>query len=218
MSRISTDALIASLAAAPAPVRPLAPPLRRGALTLAVLVAACIALALTLGDPRGLVGRYSGREQLMLLEMGAMLLTGVLAVLGAFFLAIPGRSRRWLLPPLLPFLAWISLSGLGCYQDFVRTGPRGWTLGHGMDCLVFLLGASAMVGLPLLWLLSRARPVDPLPVAMLSGVGTAAFAALLLQFFHPFALTAIDLGIHLFAILLVVAANMLSRRRTLAAA
>ena len=100
----------------------------------------------------------------------------------------------------------------------LSASDRARTLGHGMDCLTFLLGASAIVGLPLLWLLSRARPVDPLPVAMLSGVGTAAFAALLLQFFHPFALTAIDLGIHLFAILLVVAANMLSRRRTLAAA
>ena len=46
----------------------------------------------------------------------------------------------------------------------------------------------------------------------------AALAALLLQFFHPFGLTIIDLAIHFGAVLVVVAISGLLRRRTLAPA
>jgi uncharacterized membrane protein len=55
-------------------------------------------------------------------------------------------------------------------------------------------------------------------VALLGGLGTAAMAAFLLQFFHPFAITFIDLAVHLVAILLVVAATGLLNRRALAPA
>jgi len=218
MSRVPTEVLIEALAASAPPVHPLAPPLWRGLGALALFAAVGAVLVMSFGDPRGLALRYSGRELLMMLEIGAMLLTGALAVLGAFFVSIPGRSRRWLFAPLPSFGLWIGLSGLGCYQDFARIGPVGWAPGHSIDCLTFLLGAGVLVGLPLLWQLSRAKPVDPLPVASLGGLGAAALAALLLQFFHPFALTAIDLAIHILAILLIVAATTLSRRRTLAPA
>jgi hypothetical protein len=87
-----------------------------------------------------------------------------------------------------------------------------------MDCLIFIVGAGILVGAPLLWRLSRARPIDPLPVALLGGLGAAAFAALLLQFFHPFAVTAIDLGLHFTAVLIVLALASLTRRRALAPA
>lgn len=216
MSRVPTEELIATLAASARPVRPLAPPLSRGLGAIVLFTAAGVGLILLFGDSSGLALRYSGRELMMMLEMGAMLLTGALAVLGAFFMSIPGRSRRWIFVPLPSLVLWIGLSGLGCYQDLVRTGPGGWALGHSLDCLIFLLGAGALVGLPLLWLLSRARPVDPLPVALLGGLGAAALAAFLLQYFHPFALTVIDLAVHFLAVTLIVAATTLSRRRTLA--
>lgn len=216
MSRVPIETLIASLAASAPPVRPLAPPLWRGLGALALFAVVGAGLILLFGDARGLALRYSGRELLMMLEMGAMLLTGVLAVLGAFFVSIPGRSQRWLFAPLPSFALWIGLSGLGCYQDLLRTGPGGWALGHSMDCLTFLLGTAVLVGLPLFWWLSRARPVNPLPVAAIGGLGAAALAAFLLQFFHPFALTVVDLAVHFLAVLLIVTVTTLSRRRTLA--
>ena len=220
MSDPSTERLIAALAAQAGPVRPLAPPPRRALASLAVLLLAGAALVAVAGDPEGLVARYAGRETLMLAETAAMLLTGLLALLAAFHLAIPGAARAWLLAPLPPFALWIGSSGLGCYRDLVRLGPAGWgwSWGHGGDCLMFILAASLLVGAPLLWLLSRARPIDPLPVAVAGGLGAAALSALLLQFFHPFALTVVDLAVHLFAILLVVLIAALSRRRTLSPA
>jgi len=179
---------------------------------LAFLVAAGAALALLWGDPAGLARRYSGREPLMFAEMTAMLATAAAALAAAFVLSIPGASRRWLLVPVPPFLVWIGLSGVGC------VGADTANPFHSAHCLLFILGASLLVGAPLLWRLARARPIEPLPVALMGCLGAAALAALLLQFFHPLAVTFADLAVHLAAILLVVAGVALARRRVLAPA
>ena len=62
------------------------------------------------------------------------------------------------------------------------------------------------------------RPIDPLPVALLGGLGVAATSALVLMFFHPLAVTFIDLAVHLAAILIVVGSAALINRRALAPA
>jgi hypothetical protein len=218
MSENRTEQLIDALTAQAQPVRPLAPPLRRGLATLAGLGLVGAGLVLIAGNLNELEARYSGREALMAAEMTAMLATAVLAVIGAFFLSVPGRSRRWLLAPIPVFLLWVSLSGVGCLQDLARLGPAGWGWGHGRDCLIFILGASVVVGLPLLWRLSRAHPVNPLPVALLGGLGAAALSAFLLQFFHPPALTVLDLGVHFGAVAMVMGIAALMRRSALAPA
>jgi hypothetical protein len=215
---VSVPDLIDSLAADARPVRPLKPPLARA---LAWLAAAALLGGLAvylLADVPRLLARHAGREALIAAEMAAMRATGALAVIGAFFLSVPGRSRRWLLAPLPTFLVWLLLSGAGCYRELVRSGPSGLEIGHSLDCLIFILAMSLLLGAPLLWRLSRARPVDPLPVAALGGLGVAALAAFLLQFFHPFAVTFLDLAVHFLAILLVVAATALINRRALAPA
>ena len=217
MSKQSTDALVAALCEEARPVRPLAPPLRRAVLTLAPIVLVGGGLVLVVGDTRGMLARYSGREALMAVEMGAMLSTALIAVVGAFVLSVPGHSRRWLLAPLPTLLLWVGTSGAGCLADLER-GTGGWGVGDGRDCLLFILATGLPVGGLLLWRLSRARPIDPLPVALLGGLGAAALAAFLLQFFHPFGLTVIDLGAHLIAVLLIVALATLLRRRALAPA
>ena len=214
MSEQSTDRLVAALAGQARPVEPLAPPLRRAALTLAPVALTGAVLVLMFGDVRGMIARYSGREALMFVEMGAMLATALLAVTGAFILSVPGRSRLWLVAPLPTMLVWFTTSGVGCYRDLAHFGPDGWHL-DGADCLVFILAAGVPIGGLMLWRLSRARPIDPFPVALLGGLGAAALAAFLLQFFHPFGLTVVDLGLHFAAVLIVVALAALSRRRTL---
>jgi hypothetical protein len=218
VTAFTTENLAARLANEAQPVKPLAPPLSRGLLALAAIALVGAALVLLYGDIDGLLARYAGQRLLMLSEMGFMLATALTAIVGAFHLAIPGRSRSWRLAPL-PFLAgWIALSGLVCYDDIVRIGSDGWRRGHGADCLIFIVAASLLVGGPLMWRLSRARPIDPLPVALLGGLGAAASSALLLQFFHPFALTAADLVIHMAAAAIAVALAALSRRQVLAPA
>jgi len=49
-------------------------------------------------------------------------------------------------------------------------------------------------------------------VAAMGGLGAAAIAAFLLQFFHPFEITFLDLGMHAIAVAIVVAtASLVSR-------
>jgi hypothetical protein len=212
------DRLIDTLAGDARPVTPLRSPLER-ALGWLGAVGLLSGLAIySFSDAHSLWAYSAGREDELALQMAAMLATGVLAVIGAFFVAIPGRSRRWLLAPAAPFAAWLLLTGLGCYRDLLRTGPSGVELGHSVDCLTFILSVSLPLAAPLVWLLARARPIDPLPVAVLGGLGTAALAAFILQFFHPFAVTFVDLAFHLIAITIVVSAAALLNRRTLSPA
>lgn len=217
MSGRSTEELISALASEVQPVKPLAPPLKRALATLAMLAALAAAAILLLSD-WSLLLRYRGREDFMLLEMAAMAATGALAVTGAFFLSIPGRSKRWLLAPIVPLAAWLTLSGVGCYHDLIVNGRSGWQLGPSVECLLFIMVTSLVLSLPLVWRVSRARPVDPVPVALLTGLGAAAFSAFLLQFFHPSAVTFLDLAVHLAGILMVVAAMALLNRRALSPA
>jgi hypothetical protein len=218
MSRVPTDHLIAALAQDVTPVKPLAPPLKRALATIAGMAAVGGLAVYFIADLSRLLGRYAGREHMMMLEMLAMLMTGVLAVTGAFFVSVPGRSRKWLLAPLPSFAAWIFMSGIGCYAEMIRSGPAGWEIGHSVQCLIFIVAISLLLGVPLVWRLSRARPLDSLPVAVLGGLGVAAFSAFLLQFFHLSAATFIDLGVHVVAITLVVLATGLLNRRALSPA
>ena len=206
--------LIETLAEDARPVRPLASPGARAATVLGALAIGCGLVLAWLSEPRQLLDRYAGRETIMAVEMAAMLATAILAIAGAFFLSIPGGSRKWLLAPIAPMLAWLGLSGAGCWTALQR-GESAMAAGHGTDCLLFILGASILLGIPLLWRLARARPIDPLPVACLGGLGVAALAAFMLQFFHPFDVTFLDLGMHVTAVLIVVAATALMRRMAL---
>jgi hypothetical protein len=218
MTRGSTEHLIAALASDAAPVKPLAPPLKRALATLAGIALVGGIGVYFIADLSQLLRRYSGREHMMVLEMLAMLMTGALAVTGAFFVSVPGRSRMWLLFPLPSFLAWIGLSGMGCYAEVIRSGPAGWEIGHSVQCLIFIVAFSVLLGVPLAWRLSRARPLHSLPVAILGGLGVAALSAFLLQFFHRSASTFVDLGVHLVAIALVVLTTGLFNRRALSPA
>ncbi len=150
--------------------------------------------------------------------MAAMAATGVFAIVGAFFVSIPGASRRWLAAPLPFFLIWLISSGIGCFVNLTNNGTTGLEVGESGECLLFIVATSAMLALPLASRLSRARPIEPLPVALLGGLGIAALSAFVLIFFHPFTVTLLDLAMHLLAILFVVAVAGLLGRRTLATA
>jgi hypothetical protein len=213
MTRPPTDALIEALADRGAPVRPLASPGWRAILAIAQLAVAGGFAVMAFGDVERLRARYFGRENMMMLEMAAMALTAVLAIAGAFALSVPGGSRRWLFAPIPSAIVWIGIAGAGCIGV---TRTPGYDPGHSMDCWLFISLASALIGAPLVWRLSRAHPLDPLPVAVLAGLGSAAAGASLLQYFHPFAVTAVDFAVHLVTILLVVAIFARASRKILA--
>jgi hypothetical protein len=196
--------LIQELVAAGGPVRRLRPPLVRAGLWLLVVAALC-AMAILLGSNLHLFAERV-QDPKLALELAGTLATGIAAVIAAFYLSLPDRSRLWALLPL-PFLAlWIASSGYSCYRHWLTFGPDGWEVGESSECFAFILSASVPIGISLLVLLRRARPLSPVSVAAVGGLGTAGIAAFVLQFFHPFDVTFMDLGVHAVAVGLVVAA------------
>ena len=198
----STESLIAGLANQLPKVRRLRPPtVRAFAWLAAITVVSGIAIA-ALANMSVFLAR--AEQPRMAVELAATLLTGVLAVVAAFHLALPDRSRRWALAPLPTLAVWLATSGFGCYRDWVVNGPDGRTPGDSAQCFVVLIGVSVPLAALLFWRLAKARPLNPTLPTAVGGLGIAALAAVVLQFFHPFEVTLMDLVVHLVAIGLVI--------------
>jgi hypothetical protein len=200
-----TDALIARLAEGLMPVTRLRPPLLRAGLWLAV--AAVLGAALVFGFGRIDIFVRRAADPKLAVELAATLLTAVLAVISAFELSLPDRSKHWALLPLPPLALWIASSGYSCWRHWLKYGPDGWEAGESAHCFVWIVGFGIPLAIALMAALRRARPLAPLLPATVGGLGVAALAAFLLQFFHPFDVTFMDLGLHLAAVAVVVAAT-----------
>jgi hypothetical protein len=215
MTLKTTESLIDSLVRDARPVTRLRPPVLRACGWLAVVLAIGAA-AIALFADRASMARHA-QDGEWLVEMAGTLATGCLAVIAAFELSLPDRPRRWALLPLPALALWLSGSGAGCWRQWLARGETGsLAMGESMDCLVFILGVSVPLGLALLWALRRARPLSPGPVAVMGALGAAALAAFLLQFFHPFEVTVMDLAMHAFAVCVVLAVWGLGGRKVLA--
>ncbi|HTW39069.1 MAG TPA: NrsF family protein [Steroidobacteraceae bacterium] len=202
---MDTERLIEALASGLEPVQPLRSPAVRALRWLAVVAAVSLAVILRYADLGVFLHRIATPR--VALECVATALTAITGILAAFQLSVPGRSTRWALLPLAPFLVWLGASGLGCLQNGTGGSAR-----ESMHCFVFIASASVPLAASLLWMLRRAHPIAPLPVATLGALGTAAMAAFVLEFFHPFDVTVIDLALHLAAVALVMAVIALLRR------
>jgi len=215
MKESQTENLIANLAADASPVKPLLPPLQRALLWFAGFAAVMIAAIWLRGNFAEAAARFS--ELTVRFEFAGALLTGLTALIAAFFVSLPDRSKLWLLFPVLPLSFWLLGSGYGCYLHLIEYGPGGWALGESGNCIGFILGVSLPASAALFLALRRSTPLDPIAPLVLGGLGVAGLAAAALQFFHPFQITFLDLGAHIFAVGIVMAALTIFGRRRLAA-
>ena len=206
----TTEDLIGRLAAGAEPVRRLRAPGIRASLWLGGFSILAVAGILWFSDLPESIRRLE--EPKLAVELLATLATGLLAVIAAFHVSLPDRSARWALLPLPALAVWLATSGHACYRNWIVSGSDGWKWGESAECFQFILGFGIPLALALLLALRRARPLNPERVAAVGGLGTAALAAFLLQFFHPFDATFMDLAVHVVAVSLVVAASSASAR------
>jgi hypothetical protein len=208
------ERLIRDLATDLAPVRRLRPPSVRALAWLAVVVASAIALAMV-ADMSALEHRLIAAPDMWLAVTGSAL-TAILAAIAAFQLSLPDGRRAWALLPLPATLLWIVASGIGCLRAWFVPGTHAADLGEARDCLLFIVGLSVPLSALLIIMLRRACPLQPGLTAAISGLASAAAAATLLNFFHPFDAAATDLTVHVFAVALVIVANQAFSGRLLA--
>ena len=213
---METERLIATLGQGLSAVKPLRPPQWRALLWLAP-VALLVVLAVWRYANLGAMLQRVAEPRVALECLGA-LLTGVVAIVSAFYLSLPDRSDWWRFAPLPPLALWLACSGIGCLENGLGLGPAGARLGESSGCFKFIVIVSVPTAALLFIALRRARPLLPLRVALSGALGVAALAGFVLQFFHPFDVTLIDLAMHALAVALIVGVAALLRRAALAPA
>jgi hypothetical protein len=203
MTRPDTDTLIDTLTRELQPVGRLRAPAMRALLWLALVGGVGVVMAI-FADTAALAHRMAIAPDMWVSVMGAAL-TAITACIAAFQLSLPDRETRWAWLPLPPALLWIGASGAGCLRTLAQ-GENG-TIGHSLECLVFVVLVSAPLSAVLIVMLRRGYALRPGLVAVMGGLAAAAAAAVLLNFFHPFDAVATDLLVHAVTIGLVVAGN-----------
>jgi hypothetical protein len=198
----ASDGLILSLAEGLKPVKRLPAPRVRALIWLGVVALLSFAFVLRFARLEMIMER--ARNPKLALELVGTLMTGILAVFAAFELSLPDRSRRWALLPLPSFALWLGSSGYSCWSRWISIGPDRLELGETTGCFAWIVGLGIPLAIGLFVVLRRSHPLDPGPVAAMAGLGVASLAAFLLQFFHPFDVTFIDLGLHLAGVATVV--------------
>jgi hypothetical protein len=209
----SNDHLIGALVADLRPVRPLLPPALRTLIWLMLVAAVAIGLGM-FADVASMWRRVAAIPDMWLAVLGSIA-TMATAAFAAFELSLPDRSRAWALLPLPAAALWVGASGLGCMRVDVLPGTHVAGFGETRDCLLFIIGLSVPLSAALIVMLRRAYSLVPPLTAAMAGLASAAAAATLLNFFHPFDAAAADLAVHAVAVLIVVAAARAVGSRTL---
>jgi hypothetical protein len=180
---ITTPDLIESLVGDAKPVRRLRPPVLR-ALTWLVFATAIVAL---LAVSHGLRQDLSARLQqpLFVTSICASVLTAVLAVVAAFIVSLPDRSRWWLLLPAPALALWVSTISYQCFTDWVTMQPDGIRLGEAADCFATLVLTSVPLWLGMLLMLRYVALLRSAAPALAASLAVAAIASTALSLFHP---------------------------------
>jgi len=201
----TNERLIRDLASDLAPVRRLRSPNVRAFTWLAIVVTTAIVLAV-IADVSALAHRLRAAPDMWLAVTGSTL-TAILAAIAAFQLSLPDARRTWALLPVPAALLWIVASGAGCLRTWFLPATHVADLSEARDCLIFIVGLAVPLSALLIIMLRRAYPLQPGLTALVAGLASAAAAATLLNFFHPFDAAATDLAVHVFAVAIVIGTN-----------
>ena len=207
------ERFVQALGADLTPVDRLAPPSLRVLLWLAIIGA--VALALTIvSDVGAMIHRLMAAPDMWLAATGSAL-TAVLAAAAAFQLGLPDRKAAWALLPLPAFLLWIGAAGMGCLRPWSIAEAYPMPPSGTEHCLMFIIGLSLPLSLILIVMLRRGFSLRPNLTAIAGGLACASAAATFLNFIHPYDAAATDLGVHAFAVMIVIVANTIFGGRIL---
>ncbi len=208
---LETSKLIVALVADAKPVRRLKPPSLRAVLWS---VACVPAIALIVWYYGGIGAEYGTevRQPSFVIESLACLLTGLTAAAAALNAAIPGRSQRLLLLPLIPLSVWLAALCYGCWHDWVTLGVAGVELDADWGCAAQTALMAIVPGLLFVMLLRR-LPIRSPAIAGVSALAIASFAVLGTSLYHTDDSSLTFLFWHVGAAAVITCAGFLIGRR-----
>lgn len=208
----STARLIERLSADAAPVKPLAPPLRRTLCWVAFAAAIVLLAAYGHGFRDDLA--VAAATPRLVLEWLAAVLTGLFAAYAVFQVSVPGRSARWAWLPLPALLLWLATLGASCLGDWQVTGAEALRFqGAYWHCARAIVITSLPLGLLLLLMVRHAGVVRPRRTALLGALGAAAFSAAGASLFHAGETALMTLLWHIGAVVVLSLGSWLFSRR-----
>jgi hypothetical protein len=177
---METDRLIERLAESSGSVRPLARPLLRTAVWLAVAIP-YVALIVIIMSPRtDLLDRIGDAR--FLVDLLAALATGITAAYAGFASSIPGYDRRLVLLPVFPLSVWLASLGFGCLSNLAKTDTLGFSIDLGCFPAIVIAGCVPAVAMALM--LRRGAPITPYLTTALGGLAAAGLGSFGLRLFH----------------------------------
>ncbi len=177
-----TEDLVGVLARGAEPVRRLAHPAWRAAAWMSASVVYVTALLWVVGLRDDLAGKLA--EPRFLIEIGAALLTSMMAAAAAFCSGCPGRPLWERFAPF-PFLAvWLASLGEGCWRQWVKTGPDGFVVGVDLTCFQSIVAVSILPAVVILLMIRQGAPIAPMSTTGLAILAATALGAAALRFFH----------------------------------
>ena len=194
-------------------MRPLLSSARRTLIWLVLVAAIAAALAMFANVP-AMWHRMTAVPDMWLAVLGSIA-TMAAAAFAAFELSLPDRSRAWVFLPLPALALWVERAVLVACALISCLGTYIAAAGEARDCLFFILGLSVPLSAALFVMLWRGYSLSPPLTAAMAGLASAAAAAALLNFFHPFDAAATDLAVHAVAVVIVVVAAQVVGGRTL---
>lgn len=179
---IDTEALVGALADCAAPVNRLSSPHARMAkwFMLSLMFAATVVvvmglrpdIASKLGDTR------------FLIEVGAAVMTSMLAAGAAFCAGCPGRPIWERFAPLPAVAVWLGSLAYGCWESFIARGTGALALTIDLMCLPYILMVASVPMLLILAMIRRGAPIAPKSATMLAILASTSLGAAALRLFH----------------------------------
>jgi hypothetical protein len=174
--------LIDLLASELKPVRRLHPPIFRGACWMLVAAVVVGLLAVSQGVRGDLLARLG--EPAFTLALFGSTATANSAAVAAFALAVPGRSRLWILLPLTPLALWIAGVGRQCLTHWVHYDGGAMAMGETARCFATVILTSLPSWLLMLLMLRRSGSFGRALPTLAGSLAVAAMAGVAMNLLH----------------------------------
>jgi hypothetical protein len=197
-----TDKLIERLSGEARPVRPQLPPFARSLMILVPLLAVMIPAIVMRGDTASVMQQMA--NPVFTLGLVASLATGLIAIVAALYISVPGRAGNWAWAPVIPALAWFSAGFWECATYVSRNGIHDYDVLASLNCFMFIGLTGTAIALLLFAVLRNSVVGNLFSITALCGLGAATLGNTLLTFFHPPGTNPVDFITHLTAVTALV--------------